>query len=137
MPLLNANMREHWSKRAHLTSDIRILSRNLSSHIPRLEKVKIRAVYYAPNNRRRDMSNIFPSVKAAVDGLTDSGVLKDDSDRYVVSLELLRGEGIIPGGQLVIEVISVEDCESRLFCDFARRQIWSLDHHWAEGNETC
>jgi crossover junction endodeoxyribonuclease RusA len=109
MPLLNANMREHWSKRAHLTSDIRILSRNLSSHIPRLEKVKIRAVYYAPNNRRRDMSNIFPSVKAAVDGLTDSGVLKDDSDRYVVSLELLRGEGIIPGGQLVIEVIDVGD----------------------------
>jgi hypothetical protein len=41
--------------------------------------------------------------------LTDSGVLKDDSDRYVVSLELLRGEGIIPGGQLVIEVIDVGD----------------------------
>ena len=107
MPLLNANGREHWSKRAHITSDIRMLSRNLSSHIPRLDKVKIKAIYYAPNNRRRDMSNLFPSVKGMVDGLVDSGVLKDDSDRYVVSLEMVRGEGIIPGGQMVIEVIEV------------------------------
>jgi Holliday junction resolvase RusA-like endonuclease len=107
MPLLNANDRFHWSKRAHLTSDIRMLARNLSSGFPRLDKVKIKAVYYAPNNRRRDMSNLFPSVKPAVDGLVDSGVLKDDSDRYVVSLEMVRGEGIIPGGQLIIEVIDV------------------------------
>lgn len=56
------------------------------------------------------MSNLFPSVKSAVDGLVDSGVLKDDSDRYVVSLEMLRGEGIVTGGQLVIEVEDVGDC---------------------------
>jgi Holliday junction resolvase RusA-like endonuclease len=108
-PLLNANGREHWSKRANLVSTIRMTARNLSSHIPRLEKVKIRAIYYAPNNRRRDMSNLFPSVKSAVDGLVDSGVLKDDSDRYVVSLEMLRGEGIVAGGQLIIEVEDVGD----------------------------
>jgi Holliday junction resolvase RusA-like endonuclease len=109
MPLLNANGREHWSKRATLVSTIRMTARNLSSHIPRLDKVKIRAIYYAPNNRRRDMSNLFPSVKSAVDGLVDSGVLKDDSDRYVVSLEMLRGEGIVAGGQLIIEVEDVGD----------------------------
>lgn len=109
MPLLNANGREHWSKRAGLVSAIRMTARNLSSDIPRLEKVKIRAIYYAPNNRRRDMSNLFPSVKSAVDGLVDAGVLKDDSDRYVVSLEMLRGEGVVTGGQLIIEVIDVGD----------------------------
>jgi Holliday junction resolvase RusA-like endonuclease len=109
MPLLNANGREHWTKRANLVSTIRMTARNLSSHIPRLDKVKIRAIYYAPNNRRRDMSNLFPSVKSAVDGLVDSGVLKDDSDRYVVSLEMLRGEGIVTGGQLVIEVEDMTD----------------------------
>lgn len=109
MPLLNANGREHWSKRASGTSTIRMVARNLSKDIPRLEKVKIRGIYYAPNNRRRDTSNLFPSVKAAVDGLVDSGVLKDDSDRYVVSLEMARGEGMVPGGQLVLEIIDVGD----------------------------
>lgn len=109
MPLLNANGREHWSKRANVTSTIRMTARNLASHIPHLERVKIRAIYYASNNRRRDMSNLFPSVKAAVDGLVDAGVLKDDSDRFVVSLEMMRGEGIVPGGQLVLEVIDYGD----------------------------
>ena len=51
----------------------------------------------------------FLRVKSAVDGLVDAGVLKDDSDRYVVSLEMLRGEGIVTGGQLIIEVIDVGD----------------------------
>lgn len=109
MLLLSANGREHWSKRASGTSTIRMVARNLSVNIPRLEKVKIRGIYYAANNRRRDTSNLFPSFKAAIDGLVDSGVLKDDSDRYVVSLEIMRGEGVIPGGQIVIEVIDVGD----------------------------
>lgn len=104
MPLLNANDRLHWTKRAHLTSDIRVLSRNLSSHIPRMDKVKIRATYYPPNNRRRDMSNLFLTVKAAVDGFVDSGVLKDDSDKYVRGHELVPGDHIVKDGQLVIEI---------------------------------
>lgn len=107
MPLLNANGREHWSKRASGTSTIRMVARNLSANMPHLEKVKIRGVYYAPNNRRRDTGNLYPSFKAAIDGLVDSGVLKDDSDRYVVSIEMARGEGIVPGGQLVLEIIEV------------------------------
>lgn len=82
-------------------------ARNLSGGIPRLEKVKIRCIYFAANNRRRDTANLYPSFKAAIDGFVDSGVLKDDSDRYVTSLEITRGEGIVPGGQLVIEVIDV------------------------------
>lgn len=109
MPLLNANDRVHWTKRAHLTADIRMLSRNLSSHIPRMDKVKIRATYYPPDNRRRDMSNLFLTVKAAVDGLVDSGVLKDDSDKYVRGHELLPGDHVVKGGQMIIEVIDVGD----------------------------
>lgn len=109
MPLLSANGREHWSKRASGTSTIRMLARNLSSDIPRLSKVKIRCIYYAANNRRRDTANLYPSFKAAIDGLVDSGVLKDDSDRYVASLEITRGDGIVPGGQLVLEIIDVGD----------------------------
>lgn len=86
-------------------------ARNLAVGIPQLDRVKIRAIFYAPNNRRRDMSNLFPSVKAAIDGLTDASVLKDDSDRYVVSLEMMRGEGIVPGGQLVLEIIDILEAD--------------------------
>src|SRR5215469_15537810 len=82
IPLLNVNDRSHWSKRARITSDIRLTARNLASHVPHLDKIKIRAVYYAPNNRRRDMSNLFLNIKAAVDGIVDAGVIKDDSDKY-------------------------------------------------------
>lgn len=108
IPLLNANDRHHWSKKAGVTATIRSIARGQATGKPQLDKVKIRAVYYAPDNRRRDVSNLFPSVKASVDGIVDAGVLKDDSDRYVVSLEMVRGESNIPGGQLVIEVIEVD-----------------------------
>lgn len=108
MPLLNANDRTHWSKRAHLTSDIRMLSRNLSGHIPRLECVKIRVTFYPPNNRRRDSPNVlFPTSKAIIDGIVDAGVLKDDSDRFVKSLELIPGDRVIRDGQVVVELIEV------------------------------
>ena len=105
--LLNANQRYHWSKKANITSRLRYIAREAARGKPKIGKAKIRAVYYAPDNRRRDVSNLFPSVKAAVDGVVDAGVLADDSDKYVVSLEMVRGEENRAGGQLVIEVIEV------------------------------
>jgi crossover junction endodeoxyribonuclease RusA len=109
LQLMNSNDREHWSKRAKVSALIRTAARAQCKDIPRLGKVKIRAVYYAPDNRRRDVSNLFPSVKAAVDGIVDAGVLKDDNDKYVVALEMVRGEYNIPKGQLMIEILPVED----------------------------
>ncbi len=110
LQLMNSNDREHWSKRAKVSSLIRATARGLCKDVPKgLLKVKIRAVYYAPDNRRRDVSNLFPSVKAAVDGLVDAGVIKDDNDKFVVALEMVRGEYNVPRGQLVIEIFPVEN----------------------------
>jgi crossover junction endodeoxyribonuclease RusA len=110
LQLMNSNDRVHWSKRAKVSSLIRTTARGLCKDIPKgLLKVKIRAVYYAPDNRRRDVSNLFPSVKAAVDGLVDAGVIKDDNDKFVVALEMVRGEYNVPRGQLVIEIFPVEN----------------------------
>jgi crossover junction endodeoxyribonuclease RusA len=73
--------------------------------IPRLEKVRIRVYYRPPDNRRRDSSNVtFPSSKAAIDGLTDAGVLRDDNDKVVRELVLLPDDQVVRGGQLVIEI---------------------------------
>lgn len=55
------------------------------------------------------MSNLFLTVKAAVDGLVDSGVLKDDSDKFVRGHELLPGDHVVKGGQMVLEIINVGD----------------------------
>ena len=110
-PLINVNGREHWHKRAGVTASLRELACLLAkkNNIPRLSKVRIRAVYYAPDGRRRDAPNVlYLSSKACIDGLVDAGVLVDDSDKYVKSLELLPGEERIPGGQMVIEIIEVE-----------------------------
>lgn len=109
MQLINANDRDHWRKSAGKTATIRSVARGQAKGIPRLSKVKIRAVYYAPDNRRRDVSNLFPSVKAAVDGIVDAGVIKDDNDKFVIALEIVRGEFNIRKGQLIIEIIEVED----------------------------
>lgn len=104
--LISANGREHWTQRAKVTKHLRELAEHDANvkRIPELSKVKIRAIYFPPDNRRRDMSNLFPSVKAAVDGIVDAGVLLDDNDKFVLSLELTRGKGIVKGGQLVIEI---------------------------------
>lgn len=109
LQLMNANDRHHWTKRSNLTASIRSVARGQAKGIPKLDKVKIRAIYKAPDNRRRDVSNLFPSVKAAVDGLVDAGILKDDNDRYVVSLEMVRSPENVRGGQLIIEIIEVQD----------------------------
>ena len=107
---MNSNDREHWSKRAKVSSLLRTTARAQCKGIPKgLPRVKIKAIYYAPDNRRRDVSNLFPSCKAIIDGIVDAGVIKDDNDKYVVSMEMVRGEYNIPKGQLVIEIIEVEN----------------------------
>jgi crossover junction endodeoxyribonuclease RusA len=111
--LMNANDREHWSKRAKVSSLLRTTARAQCKSIPKgLQKVKIKAIYYAPDNRRRDVSNLFPSCKAIVDGIVDAGVIKDDNDKYVTSLEMVRAPENIKGGQLIIEIIEVFEDET-------------------------
>jgi crossover junction endodeoxyribonuclease RusA len=109
MKLLTSNeMRKagHWSRYAPTIAVIRstanLLARN--KKIPKgMQQVKIKAIYHPPDNRRRDTSNIFPTIKAAVDGFVDAGVIPDDNDKYVKSVEMVRGSNV-KRGQLVIEI---------------------------------
>ena len=97
--------------KAKVTAALRALAGDLAKKqkIPPLGRVKIVATYYPPDNRRRDSSNVlFFSVKASVDGIVGS-VLKDDNDKIVKSTELIPGDHVVPGGQMVIEVIEVSD----------------------------
>lgn len=107
MPLLNTNkIRGHWSKTFAATRNIRRMANILACNqrIPKeIPKVRIRGIYRPPDQRRRDSSNWFPTLKAAVDGLVDARVIKDDSDKYVIFDGIHPGE-IVKKGQFVIEI---------------------------------
>jgi len=49
-------------------------------------RVTIEAKFYFKHNRRRDPDNAIGSLKAAYDGIVDSGLVADDDYRHMVRL---------------------------------------------------
>ena len=96
---LNRERRSHWTSRADATSAVRQLTmiRARNEELPRLGRV---GVTFQPVMVRRrgplaDTGAHMPTLKAAVDGLRDAGVLVDDTGRYIPALTFLapvRGE---------------------------------------------
>ena len=60
-------------------------------------KIKVEIEAFRPDNRRRDLDNIF---KGVLDGLTHAGVWKDDSQ--IVDLRIYWAEEI--GGMLKVRI---------------------------------
>lgn len=54
--------------------------------VPPLEWFTVEAIPVCPDQRRPDVGNVFPAVKAAIDGLIDAGVAPDDTDVYLHAL---------------------------------------------------
>lgn len=71
--------------------------------------VRIWAETTHPDNRRRDASNIAPTLKALIDGVTDTGILADDCDGLIEGPWPRR---VYPNGPaalaLVFEVVGPE-----------------------------
>ena len=96
--------------RAKVTAILKSTSNLLAKQagIPVLDKVTVTGIYYPPDKRRRDSSNVlFFSVKAAVDGLVPR-VLSDDNDKIVRSTAFIPGDRIVKNGQMVIILEEVE-----------------------------
>jgi len=110
LPTLNANDRTHHMARAKRTQLIRAEAYKAvkaQSFMP-MAKVRIRCIYRAPDNRKRDVVNLYPSFKAAIDGIVDSGLIRDDNDFVVKEVSFVRGENLPKKGQLVVQVIECE-----------------------------
>jgi Holliday junction resolvase RusA-like endonuclease len=106
--LLNANDRIHYKVRARKTERLRSEAfRTVGKHPMTFGRVKVRCIFRAPDNRRRDTANLYPSFKSILDGLVDAGVIHDDNDKYVTEFSLLRGENLprVKYGQLILELI--------------------------------
>jgi len=95
---LSPNARVHWRKKADETKLYRcdtgwraIFAKDGKDWLaPDMAKVDV--TFVVPDKRRRDKTNLAASFKAALDGLVDAGVIKDDShdhcdDQYHIRYE--------------------------------------------------
>lgn len=89
---MSSNQRLHWARRAERTGWVRqmfmIAARNAA--LPRMEQVHVAAEIGYPRAVKADPANAAPTVKAALDGLTDAGVWPDDDSEHVVAVTYLR-----------------------------------------------
>lgn len=94
MRLLNSNHRVHHMTRYRLTRALRDAAclKARTSGVPRLNRAHVLAVYVPPTRRRVDPANYYPSVKAAIDGLRDAGVLIDDDAAHLDGPDMRLGD---------------------------------------------
>jgi len=88
-PPLSANDRRHRMARAKLVAQVRREAGWVvkGARIPACARVTIGLVYVPAISRRRDGGeNYADTLKAAIDGLVDAGVVLDDTPEYVIRL---------------------------------------------------
>ncbi|MFJ9754941.1 hypothetical protein [Streptomyces sp. NPDC101149] len=126
LELLNANDRLHHKARARLTKKIRDAAHEAVTECPALmealaaakpgplfQRAHVLGVLHPPTNGRRDPANWYPTMKAAVDGIVDAGVLEDDDHTRLLGPDMRLGEKR-KGGQIVLVVRSLEPDEDPL-----------------------
>ena len=85
----NAERRWHHYKRAQVVRDTRERWAWLAKaeHIPALQRISVEATPLRVNARSMpDVAACYPTVKAAIDGLVDAGVIPDDGPFNVMRI---------------------------------------------------
>lgn len=93
-PWINSNQRLHRMATAKLTALWRAAGLVRASHgdlEPWTEPVHIMAYIDKPRNGRYDPNNLWPTVKAIVDGLVEAGLLADDDHKHVIGPDMRHG----------------------------------------------
>lgn len=89
-PPITANQRLHWAESARRVKEVRNTTHWLAkaANLPKNAPRVIVQLHWRPKtNRRRDTVNLYPTVKAAVDGLVDYGLVRDDTHDIVSTPE--------------------------------------------------
>lgn len=104
--VLHPNSRVHWSKRAKAAKHCRTTSAylTLESGIRRNDPdipqaLRVTAVFFPPDNRRRDVDGMLSSCKSYLDGIAD--VIGIDDSKWQIAL---RREAPVKGGSVRIEL---------------------------------
>lgn len=82
---LNSNDRKHWGSATGPRKVIRTHGSIKARTLPKFTRARISVLVSYPDRTGRDAMNLYPVMKAYVDGLVDGGrgILPDDSDIYV------------------------------------------------------
>lgn len=108
-PWINLNDRNHWGKKSPLTKYWRDIAhvRAQESGIGEADEYPwvfpwVTAYLSFGDNRRRDVHNYTPTVKAIIDGCTDAGLWADDRDGILTGPDMRRDESRAVGVTLRI-----------------------------------
>lgn len=109
-PFINSNSRDHRHQVAKMTRAWRETAAIRAQGIPTFEgRVHIVAHIFKPNAGRWDPNNLWPTIKAAVDGCVDAGLLLDDDHLHVIGPDMrAAGKG---NPEIVLEIIEIGDRE--------------------------
>lgn len=89
---INSNQCLHRMATAKLTAAWRTTTAAAAAHIdPQPTPTRIIARFYKTRAGRYDPPNLWPTVKACVDGLVDAGVLPDDDHTHVIGPDMRHG----------------------------------------------
>lgn len=90
---LNANQRMHWAPKNRITQAWRNATHYMArqAQLPSMECAHITILVHKTNNRTYDVHNLMPTMKAAIDGLIDHGLLPDDNNKHLTGPDLRVG----------------------------------------------
>jgi len=89
---VSPNKRSHWAKKYRKSKEYRKYVGYICNGLPPINvKAKITIKFYCGQHkfsnelfyRPRDIDNAIASLKPAIDGIVDAGILKDDSAEYL------------------------------------------------------
>lgn len=96
--MINANDRMHYIVKSQITDYLRTLAYETASEqvhddeLPLFDEQHQCAILVdvkPPTNRRFDPPNIYPTVKALIDGLTDAGIWEDDNGKIIKMISFI------------------------------------------------
>lgn len=101
------NARLHWSERAQSARDFKTgtMLRVRQQEIPKLQKIRISAVFYRKRLFTADEDNDIARLKPIVDGIVASGVAPSDTRRFVEWGPVLEHRS--PEPRLVVKIEEV------------------------------
>lgn len=95
--IISANDRLHFAVKAQLTKHLRTLACTLANARTRQDAFSpsnpcaVTITVYAPTKRRMDPPNLYPTVKALIDGFTDAELWTDDNYEIIKSMTFIYG----------------------------------------------
>jgi len=97
-PVLSPNARVHWAKKAKAAKSYREVAqwaafKKMHPAPAKWEKSSYKARFYFPTARRRDADNAIASLKSALDGVADAGLVVNDSGLWPERPEFYTDKG--------------------------------------------